>query len=53
MTLVITKIRESFDVRDWEWVSLLEVIMSATSLILTEQKLFFRIFRDNLTSFYG
>ena len=33
MTLLITYIRESFDVRDREMVCLLEVIMKATLLI--------------------
>ena len=33
MTLLITKIRESFDVRNKERVCLLEVIMEATLLI--------------------
>ena len=33
MTLIITQIRESFDVRNRERVRLLEVIMEATLLI--------------------
>ena len=33
MTLIISKIRESFDVRNWERVYPLEVIMKATLLI--------------------
>ena len=40
MTLIITKIRESFDVRNRERVCLLEVIMKATLLIYTTKCVF-------------
>ena len=40
MTLIITWIRESFDVRNRESVCLLEVIMKATLLIKAERCVF-------------